>query len=140
MFLISCASQPLPPEPMCEYMFQEWERTKGTTVTGLFFPINKREGVFFVRSEISAFHELGHFDDMLKDFPSQTKEFKKAVKQYLKETDPIDPELQTWLDYRLNQFEGIKKWGEVYAELYSYNLIGQYELPAIFRPFFTLWK
>jgi len=61
LFLVACAKQPEPHR--CINMFDQWETEKAKGNTGLYFPIGKKEGIFFVSNSDVALHELGHFVD-----------------------------------------------------------------------------
>lgn len=113
----------------CEYYFNTWENYKEIGATGLSFKLNENEALIFILSESAGLHEVGHFVDFSSGRISDTPEFKTAVESYLEST-PEDAELYALILRYENSLD------EVFASLYSYNLIGDYPLPKIFEEFF----
>lgn len=122
LFLVACTQTPEPHR--CVNIWDQWEIQKAAGNTGLYFPIGEKEGLFFIKNSDVGLHELCHFVDQERDFPSETQMFQDAINEYLA-SDPEDAKL----------LEEISQGtAEIYAELCRYSLVG--ELPDVFKPFF----
>ena len=147
VFLVSCAA-PEPeiiyvevtstPEPTpeiqpvgCEYYFDSWEIAKNAIppASGQYWYLAENEALIFIKDEISALHEVGHFVDMERGYPSQSLEFREAVVEYLStDREPY------WI---INYYHEQEQFDEIYAHLYMVSLLFQDELPEIFEEFYA---
>ena len=123
LFLMACAKEPEPHR--CVNIFEQWKMHKDTGNTGAFFPLNKNEGLFFILNSEVALHEVGHYVDMKRGFPSSTPSFQDAIDEYLASPGSKDAKL-------LEEIE--QGTSEIYAELYRYSLVD--DLPTMFEEFF----
>ena len=112
---------------MCDYVFNSWENEKARGNEGLYFRIGEKEALIFVMDFDIGLHELCHFDDMEKDYPSQTQAFKDAVDEFLTIPSDLQETFDFWLEIGLGM-------NDIYAELCKMNLLD--EVPTIFRQFF----
>ena len=149
VFLVSCAA-PEPkivyvevtstPEPTpeiqlagCEIYFNSWEIAKRDQgATGQYWYLAENEALIFIMDEASALHEVGHFVDMEKGYPSQDVAFQNAVDEYVNNppTD-VQDELHHYLFVALQD----ELYDEAYAQLYMWNIL--HELPIEFEEFYA---
>lgn len=132
-FAKACQNEVSKEEIPCDFYFNSWEATKQNQgATGQYWYLAENEALIFLTTEEAGLHEVGHFVDMERDYPSESKLFQDAVYEYLFNLQVKDDKLHHYIfvaysDGRLD---------DTFAQLYMYALIGAHPLPTIFEEFF----
>ncbi len=110
-----------------EYYFSSWE---ASGACGMFFVVDDYY-LTFSKGEACALHEVGHIADCEnRDCISQSPEFEQATIDYIARCE--DEEQPCW---RINYYYEQGQLGEVYAELYMWDIL--YSIPHEFEVFYV---
>lgn len=141
VFLVSCvpvaeASTDIPTletqSMNCDVYFNSWEIAKRDQVaTGQYWYLAKNEAMVFLTTEEAGLHEIGHFVDMERGYPSQNEAFRNVVHEYVYNPPAnVQDELHHYLFVVIEQ----SMYDDAYAQLYMWNIL--YDLPIEFEEFF----
>ena len=108
---------------------------------------NWNSGLFWCSDTFSCLHEIGHAMDKRMSFPSQTQEFKDAVKSYLRNNfyilsiHPMNFAGHIALSPGIvisvpNQFKDYPIYSELYANMYAWTSGCKCNMPVEFQKFY----
>ena len=116
-----------------EFYFNSWEVAKQDQATGMYFLLG--EDVLIFASDVkSALHEVGHFDDKSRDYPSYSVAFQITVDEYIN-NPPADVQNELHHYLYVVIVERGRMYDDAYAQLYMWNIL--YDLPDVFEVFYA---